>query len=196
MVVRHRDADRQIVVAGCQEVLNPFEDVVVTTAGRIDCGSNQRNGEGAPGHRPAEALLGDQVGQLMALLDLRTLLIRIGARRPLALMPGQSPALGHQHTPSVEGPVAQLGVLGPPLGERLVAAAQVVVKVAGDPEVAAGHDSEQVGIRRLQVSGAGHVELDPLGRRHLAATHQVIDAAGRRHVVRGDSREVDVVAKP
>ena len=114
----------------------------------------------------------------MSLLDLGTLLIRVGTRRPLALMPCHGTPLRHQHTAGVKRPVAQLGVLSPPLGERLVAAAEVVVENLRDAEVAAGDDAEQVGVGRREVLRTAHVELDPLWRRHVAARHHVADAVG------------------
>ena len=131
----------------------------------------------------------------MALLHLGALLVGVGAGRSLALVPGQGTALRHQHATGVEGPVAQLGVLGPPLGERLVAATQVVVEGLRDAEVSAGDDAEQVRVGRGEVLRAGHVELDPLRRRDAATVHHVADAVGRPDVVGGHPVEVGVVAE-
>ena len=131
----------------------------------------------------------------MALLNLGTLLVGVGAGRPLTLVPGQSTTLGHQHATGVERPVAQLCVLGPPLGERLVAASQMAVEGLGDAEVSARDDTEQVGVSRGEVFRTGHVELDPLRRRDAATVHDVTDARRLTYVVGGHPVKVGMVAK-
>ena len=127
-----------------QHVLDLVGNVLIGAARRIHRHGHHRHLEAAPRQRLPKALLGYQVRQAVRLFLLGTLLGRVGSRGALALVPRQGTPLGHQQAAPVEGPVAHLGVLAAPLVERTVEPADLVEEPPAHPQVAAGHDAEQV----------------------------------------------------
>ena len=161
----HPQPDHQVVEGRRQDSVDLFGRLIKGQFRAVDGHGHKRHLKTAPRRRPSEGPLSNEVGEFVALFDLRGFLGRIrGRARPL--VPGHRLPFRDQHAAPVEGPEAEFDILASPLAERRVTAADGVEELTAYAQIAAGSDPEQISVGRGEVIGAPHVKFDPLGAGH------------------------------
>ena len=161
----HPQPDHQVVEGRRQDSFDLFGRLIEGQFRTVDGHGHKRHLKATPRRRPSEGALSNEVGEFVALFDLRCFLGWIrGRARPL--VPSHRLPFRDQHASPVEGPEAELKILAAPLAKRRVTAADRVEELTTYAQVATGSNPEQIGVGRGEMIGAPHVELDPLRAGH------------------------------